>query len=134
MPSTRIITARCVDLLKRSGERVSFRVKFGPVRAEGQDFRCRVRFHGWGDSPPDIRGYDSLQALLLAVGLVRAILVDFVRHGGRLLWPGTSADYDLNAFAADRPKAGPSAAPKRRLARRLALRKSQSGSGRRAIC
>jgi len=130
MPSTRIITARCVDLLKPSGERVSFRVEFGPIRAEGQDFRCRVRFHGWGDSPPDVWGYDSLQALLLAVELVHAILIDFVRHGGRVLRPGTSADYDLNDFVADRAKAEPAAAPKHRPARRLAVRKPLRGSGR----
>jgi hypothetical protein len=130
MPSSLKIVERCVDLLMPSGKRVPFRVEFGPVRTEGRDFRCRVRFHGWGDSPPEIWGYDSLQALLLAVGLVRAILADFTRRGGRVLWPGTSADYDMNAFVARRPKAKPSAVPNRRPARRRVIRQSRKGAGR----
>jgi hypothetical protein len=130
MGSSPKIVERCVDLLIPSGKRVTFRVEFGPVRAEGRDFSCRVRFHGWGDSPPDIRGYDSLQALLLAAGLVRAILVDFTQHGGRVLWPGTSADYDLNAFVGRRPKAEPATAPNRSLARRQQVRESEKGGGR----
>jgi hypothetical protein len=89
---------RRLDLLKPSGERVAFRVEFGPIRGEGQDFHCRVRFYGWGDSPPDIWGYDSLQALGLAVTLVRSILCDFVQRGGRVLWPGADADFDLDEF------------------------------------
>ena len=109
MASTRMIAQRSVDLLNAAGERVSLRVEFGPVRAFGQEFRCRVRFHGWGDSPPDIRGYDSLQALMLAVEFVRTVLVDYVRHGGRVVWPGTSNDYELDDFALRRAKGEPSA-------------------------
>ena len=44
MSSNRSIVERSVDLLKPSGERVSFRVEFGPIRSVGQDSRCRVRF------------------------------------------------------------------------------------------
>ena len=98
MASLTHIAERKLDLLKPSGERLTFRCKFGPIRGDGQDFHCPVRFHGWGDSPPDIWGYDSLQALVLAVSLVHSILDDFVRRGGRVLWPGTDNDYDLNEF------------------------------------
>jgi hypothetical protein len=98
MPASSSIAERTLDLLKPSGERVTFRVEFGPIHGDGQNFRCPVRFHGWGDSPPDIRGYDSLQALVLAVTLVHSILDDFVRRGGRVLWPGTDDDYDLDQF------------------------------------
>jgi hypothetical protein len=107
MTSSAPIAERTLDLLKPSGERVTFRVEFGPILGDGQDFHCRVRFHGWGDSPPDIWGYDSLQALVLAVSLVHSILDDFVRRGGRALWPGTDTDYDLDefVFSPERPSA-----------------------------
>jgi len=93
-----VIASRSVDLQKPSGERVPFRVEFGPVYEAGRDFRCQVKFYGWGDSPPDIAGRDSLQALILAVELVHAILAEFVRRGGRVLWPGTSTDCGLEEF------------------------------------
>jgi hypothetical protein len=96
MKSNDAFAERSVDLLKPSGERISFRVQFGPVRKLGESFRCRVRFHGWGNSPPDIWGYDSLEAVLLSITLVRSILAEFVRHGGRVLWPDTDMDYSLN--------------------------------------
>jgi len=98
MPAHGSFADRSVVLLKPSGERVAFRVEFGPIRREGRSFCCRVRFHGWADSPPDIRGADSLEAFLLAVGLVHGILDDFVWRGGRVLWPGTNSDYDLVHF------------------------------------
>ena len=92
------IAERALDLLHPSGHRYSFRVEFGPTYQHGHGFRCRVRFHGWEDSPPDIGGYDSLHALILAVDLVHSILKGFVQQGGRVLWPGTDKDYDLDAF------------------------------------
>jgi hypothetical protein len=92
------IAERTLDLLKPSGERVTFRVEFGPIRGDGQDFHCRVRFHGWEDSTRDIWGYDTLQTLVLAMSLVHSLLNDFVQRGGRVLWPGTETDYDLDEF------------------------------------
>ena len=98
MPTKGAIAERSVDLLKPSGERLGFRVEFGPILPDGGEFCCRVRFHGWVESPPDIRGRDSLEALLQAVGLVHGILNEFVQKGGRVLWPGTTSDYDLGHF------------------------------------
>jgi len=120
MPAHGSIADRSVDLLKPSGERVAFRVEFGPIMREGRSFCCRVRFHGWVDSPPDIRRADSLEAFLLAVGLVHGILDDFVRRGGRVFWPGTTSDYDLVHFVSSsewrstEPAARPSRRPPRR--------------------
>lgn len=99
MTQDSMIVDRAVDLLMPSGERVPFRVEFGPVRQQGHGFRCSVRYHGGlEDSPPDIAGYDSLHALLLAVELVRSMLVSFVKRGGRVVWPGTLKNYDLKGF------------------------------------
>lgn len=89
---------RLVDLLKPSSERIAVRIELGPVWPDGPDWCCRVRFHGWIESPPDIRGRDSMEATLLALGLVHGILVEFVQRGGRILWAGTSRDCDLVEF------------------------------------
>ena len=132
MPINPSFAERSVDLLKPSGERVAFRVKFGPVLPEGRDFRCQVRFHGWVESPPDIRGRDSLEAFLQAVGLVHGILDNFVRRGGRVLWPGTMNEYDLLHFVSSPEwrRAEPAAPPNRRPARRRRVRVRRKGSGR----
>ena len=119
MPPNGPFADRSVDLLKSSGERVAFRVEFGPILPKGRDFCCRVRFHGWVESPPNIRGRDSLEAFLQAVGLVHGILDDFVRRGGRVLWPGTNNDYDLVHFvpSPEWRSAEPVASPRGRPAR-----------------
>jgi hypothetical protein len=98
MISSTPIAERTVDLIKVTGERVTLRVEFGSIRAQGKDFRCPVRFFGWGNPPPDICGYDSLQAFVLSVGLVHSILDTFVRGGGRVVWSGTDTGYDLDLF------------------------------------
>jgi hypothetical protein len=116
MPRNGSFAERSIDLLKPSGERVSFRIEFGPITPEGPDFCCRVRFHGWAESPMDIRGRDSLEAFLQAVGLVHGILHEFVQRGGRVLLPGTNNDYGLEHFVSspDWQRGEPSAAPNRR--------------------
>jgi len=131
MPSAQIIAERSVDMVLQSGERVPFRVEFGPVRKQGRDFRCRVRYHGgFEDSPPEIWGYDSLQAFLLAVDLVHAMLVSFVQCGGRVVWPRTLKDYDLSGFLIQDSTAEPGASPNRRPARQRAVRARRRGGGR----
>ncbi len=89
---------RSLDLISPDGHRVTFTVSFGPPYPSGQSYRCPVKFTGWGTSPPDIAGSDSLQALLLAVALVYSILSDFASHGGRVMYPGTDSEYDLRSF------------------------------------
>jgi hypothetical protein len=89
---------RTLDLVKPSGERITFTARFGPIYKMDRDFRCKVEFLGWGDSPPDIRGADSLQALIAAITLAHSILHEFVIRGGRVLYPGTEIDFDLEEF------------------------------------
>jgi hypothetical protein len=132
MPIQGPIVERSVDLLKSSGERVAFRVEFGPILPKGRDFCCRVRFHGWVESPPDIRGRDSLEALLQAVGLVHGILHEFVRSGGRVVWPGTTNDYDLAHFVSSPEwrNAEQGASPSRRPPPRQRARRRKRGGAR----
>ena len=132
MPINAPFVERSLDLLKPSGERLAFRVEFGPVLPEGKDFACRVRFHGWVESPPKIRGRDSLEALLQAIGLVHAILDDFVRRGGRVLWPGTTNNYDLVHFVSSPEwrRVEPTSAPNGRAGRQRTIRKGNKRGGR----
>ncbi len=90
---------RTLDLIAPNEHRVTLTVSFGPPYASGQSYRCPVTFTGWGSSPPDIAGSDSLQALLLAIALVHGILSDFVSRGGRVVYPGTDSDFDLKDFS-----------------------------------
>ena len=100
MESPGVFAERIVDLLTANKERIPFRVQFGPIEPAGQSFRCKVVFQGWGDSPPAIWGYDSVQAFVLALELVRGVLTSFVEEGGgRVQWPGTLEDYDLSAWS-----------------------------------
>jgi len=95
------IAERSFDLLKPSGERVRFTASFGPIYQSGRDYRCPVRFAGWGDSPPDIWGQDSLQAFLLAVALVHSILQSFIERGGRVLYLDSDQDFCFEKFVVD---------------------------------
>ncbi|EEF57608.1 DUF6968 family protein [Pedosphaera parvula] len=89
---------RTLDLVKQSGERLTLTVQFGPIYKKDRDFRCKIAFIGWGESPPDIWGADSLQALISAITLVHSMLHEFVVRGGRVLYPGTEIDFDLEGF------------------------------------
>ena len=132
MSSVDVIAERSVDLLRPSGERVPFHVTFGPILSAGRDFRCRVSFYGWGDSPPDIWGYDSLGAFVHAVTLVHSILHEFVQRGGRVLWPGSTNDYSLESFVFSPEGRGtkPATLVKRQPPRRGAVRKLKKGRRR----
>jgi hypothetical protein len=99
------LVERSFDLLQPDGERVKFTVSYGPVYQRGEDFYCPVRFAGWANPPPDIQGVDSLAALLNAVGLVHAILQDFGKRGGRVLYAGTDCDYLFEKIVVDEPSA-----------------------------
>ena len=90
--------ARHLEIIKPSGERVSFYIKLGPTYELGGTCRCKVTFDGWLESPPDIQGYDSLQAFMLAVQLIDSILREYVTRGVRVVWPGSDTDYDLDEF------------------------------------
>jgi hypothetical protein len=93
------IAERSFDLLMPTGERVRFTATFGPIYKEQDSYRCPIRFEGWGDPAPDIFGYDSLQAFLLAVTLLNSMLRRFTERGGRTLFPDTNDDFPLESIS-----------------------------------
>jgi hypothetical protein len=92
------IAERSFDLQTPGGDRVRLKVTFGPIYKADDAYRCPVRFIGWGDSPPDIWGDDSLQSFLLAVGLVHGILQGFISRGGRVFYADTNVDFKFETL------------------------------------
>ena len=61
------------------------------------NWRCSVSVTPFLHRSFDIGGYDSLQALTLAISLAHQQLVDFVQAGGRLLYPESDDEFKLDA-------------------------------------
>jgi len=93
------IAERSFDLLMPTKERVRFNVAFGPIYKFEESYRCPIRFEGWGDPAPDIFGYDSLQAFLLAVTLLNEMLRCLIENGGRVVYPDTEDDFPLETIS-----------------------------------
>ena|SRR6185295_2236665 len=99
MPNNTSVIERTLDFVEPSGGRTTVTISFGPTYPVDDDYRCPVTFTGWQEKPPpDIWGFDSLQALLLAISLVHSMLVSFVEQGGRVLYAGTEDPFDLDGF------------------------------------
>lgn len=78
------------DLLgtTKEGTRLRIHVRIGRPYAETKsEWACPVEVEGLAGKLPDIRGIDALQALWLAILIVRELLVGFVQDGGQLYWP-----------------------------------------------
>jgi hypothetical protein len=74
------------DLQPSNGARQRVAVRIGkPYSLSPREWACPVEIRGLEPRYPDIRGVDSLQALCLAISLVRTRLEDFIRDGGKIL-------------------------------------------------
>jgi hypothetical protein len=69
------------------GRPVAIVVAIGmPEQAGDQEWVCPVSVSGFTDGVQPLRAGDPLQALGLAVALVRSLLAGFVESGGRLTY------------------------------------------------
>jgi uncharacterized protein DUF6968 len=77
----------CEYLLRAAdGSERPVRVRVGRPYVDGAGiWACPVELSGFEQRYPDIRGEDSLQALVLALSLVWRRLQDFVEKGGTVL-------------------------------------------------
>jgi hypothetical protein len=66
-----------------------------PYRASAKSWACAVAMQGLLKSMTDVEGQDALQALCLALSVVRQVLEHFVNDGGRVLLPGTGTSVPL---------------------------------------
>lgn len=97
-----IVATSSLDCVNSVGERYQVMVEIGrPYRAPEGEWACPVAMRGLHNSLPDVRGEDSLQALCLAASLVRMLLTGFVEDGGKIFFPNSDSEYDLNATFSD---------------------------------
>ena len=93
-----IVATSTLDCVNSLGEHQQVIVEIGrPYRAPEGEWACPVAMRGFYNSLPDVHGEDSLQALCLAVSLVRMLLAGFVEGGGRIFFPNSDSEYDLDA-------------------------------------
>ena len=78
-----------------SGAERRVRLRVGkPYLVKPGEWACPVELSGFEARYPDIRGSDSMQALCLAIALVRARLGDFLAKGGKVLHPQDRSEFD----------------------------------------
>lgn len=74
------------DLQPSGGTKKRVAVRIGkPYCISAQEWACPVELRGHEPRYPDIRGGDPLQALCLALSLIRSRLEDFMSKGGKVL-------------------------------------------------
>jgi len=80
-----IIPHSQIECISRTGDRFSVTIQIGrPYLAPSGEWACPVEMAGWHNGLQDIRGEDSMQALCLALTLVRQLLTSYVQDGGRV--------------------------------------------------
>jgi hypothetical protein len=98
LDESKTIATRVLDGITPSGARTRIILSLGIPYMSGNSFRCPVRVSGldYDYTPPDIGGWDAVQALLLAISCAAGLLDDFVVRGGRVFYPDTDTPYDFS--------------------------------------
>ena len=77
------IAQRELMCVKPTGERTAVTLRIGvPYPASEVDWACPVELEGLHTRLSDIHGVDSFQALMLAQGLLRRLMLHVVAEGG----------------------------------------------------
>lgn len=96
-----------VDLIAidQAGNQVPVAFRLGaPERVSPDEWRCHVSLDGLQNGLGFMHGGDSMQALLLAMGLAATLLREFVARGGRLFYaeqdgkPVDEGEWPLEAY------------------------------------
>jgi uncharacterized protein DUF6968 len=66
-----------------------------PYKIADGDWACPCELVGFERRHPDMRGADSMQALCLAISLLRRRLEDFVDKGGKILDADDESEWSL---------------------------------------
>ena len=100
-----VIAKRELIGLYPSGKRVPVVIEIGKPSPHGDpnaNWHCPVSVTPLDHSVRNIGGYDALQALCLAIRHATLELTEFVRQGGRLLFPDSDEDFDLDLMETGR--------------------------------
>jgi hypothetical protein len=94
-----VIAKRELIGLYPSGKRFSIVIEIGKPFPKGDpndSWYCPVSITPLDHRVRNIGGYDAMQALCLAVRYATCHLAELVRQGGRLLFPDSDEDFDLD--------------------------------------
>ena len=81
------------------GSRIPLRIELGQPRPDGRGaWACLVSVDGYDRHAKDIYGEDSLQALCLAMRMVRLHLDCSLERGSRLVHTDEDIDFPLEAY------------------------------------
>jgi hypothetical protein len=97
MPETRPVLVESNYVLEFANKKQTpVTVRVGkPYRTSAKGWACPVAMQGLLKSMADVEGQDALQALCLALSVVRQVLEHFVNDGGRVLLPGGGMNVPL---------------------------------------
>jgi hypothetical protein len=83
------------------GRKGTIRVRVGkPYEVSAREWACPVEIRGFERRYPDMHGANSLQALCLALSVVRSRIDDFVEKGGRLFELDGGSEWDHRGLMA----------------------------------
>jgi hypothetical protein len=92
-----IVASTTLVCVNSQGERREVVVEIGlPYQTPRGSWACPVAMRGMYSSLADIHGEDSLQSLCLAASLVRTLLSSVVKEGGKIFFPDSDSEYDLD--------------------------------------
>jgi len=93
-----IATLQVVELAA-DGSRIPTRFELGQPRPDGRGaWACHVSVDGYDRFSKDIYGEDSLQALCIALRLLRLHLELPLERGSRLVYPDGGGEFPLCAY------------------------------------
>jgi len=92
-----IIAERDLYCIRPNGERFPIKLLIGrPYKINDVQWGCPVEALGFEKKLKETYGYDSFQALILAFKTLHQVLGYFVEDGGKLLYPDSETEVNLN--------------------------------------
>ncbi len=95
MPTESAIATRRLKAVWPDGSIHDAIIEIGRPYPRGKSFSCPIRVSGLlpDYSPPDIGGFDEMQAVTLSLALVRFLLEWHIEHGGSLFYLDSDDPY-----------------------------------------
>jgi hypothetical protein len=98
-PTVDPIASSEIICVSADGRRLRVTAQVGkPYRTPEGEWGCHAALVGLHGSLGPVRGEDSLQALSLAISLLRQLLSAFVQDGGKVLNPDDESEVPLDAI------------------------------------
>jgi hypothetical protein len=83
-----VIATQALELRSADGATVPVEVRIGAPYEEDRSWACPLELVGLRPRLPDIRGESAIQALGLALGMARTLVVDAIENGRELCFVG----------------------------------------------